>query len=351
MITYTKKPVFFEQNRVRRVYTGGYLFGAFMGGESEDTNYPEEWVASSVCAINDNSTDPGEGLSVIEGTDITLKELLERYPKETLGNRKSLEILVKYLDSAIRLPLQAHPDKKFSETYFSSSYGKTEMWLILATREDASICFGFKDKITKEEFSAIIEESRNNKNVMDEYLHKVAVKPGDIYLIPAKAVHAIGKGCLILEVQEPTDFTIQPEYWCGDYLLNEQEMYMRLPKDIALDCFDYDIYGEECIHISKKSPKLVEQTAGYRKEALITSEDTPCFSVDRYHITSAVVMKDAPAIYIIVNGSGMIYGESYGKEVQKGAYFFLPQNAEGKFEIQAKEGGELELVVCIPPIG
>ena len=39
-------------------------------------------------------------------------------------------------------------------------------------------------------------------------------------------VRTIGAGCLILEVQEPTDFTIQPEHWCGEYHLNDQEMYL-----------------------------------------------------------------------------------------------------------------------------
>lgn len=349
MIQYTDKPIFFERNRVWRVYKGGYLFGEFLGDEKEDNNYPEEWVASAVRAINDNSAGPLEGLSIIKGTDITLKELLETYPRETLGNSDKLEILVKYLDSAIRLPLQAHPDRKYSEKYFNSTYGKTEMWLILATREDASICFGFKNKITKEEFSAIIEESKENKGIMDDYLHRVPVKPGDIYLIPAKAVHAIGKGCLILEVQEPTDFTIQPEYWCGDHLLNDQEMYMKLPKEIALDCFDYSIYGEHGTSISKKEPGLISEDEGCRKEALITKEDTPCFSVNRYYVKGEVSMEEAPAVYITVSGSGTIEGEDYSQEIGKGDYFFLPNKAAGKFKLKAGEDEMLEVVVCIPP--
>lgn len=349
MIQYTKEPIFFERNRVWRVYQGGYLFGEFLGDAKEDTNYPEEWVASSVHAINDKSAGPLEGLSIIKGTETTLKELLERYPKETLGNTDRLEILVKYLDSAIRLPLQAHPDREFSEKYFGSTYGKTEMWLILATREDASICFGFQDKLTKEEFSKLIEESKTNQDIMGKYLHRVSVKPGDIYLIPAKAVHAIGKGCLILEVQEPTDFTIQPEYWCGEHLLNDQEMYMKLPKEIALDCFDYSIYGNDCTKISKKEPRLITENENYRKEALITKEDTPCFCVNRFYIHHTLTLETAPAIYIVVKGKGNIEGADYQKEIQKGDYFFLPKDAERMFQIIVQENEELELVVCIPP--
>jgi mannose-6-phosphate isomerase len=349
MIQYTEQPVFFERNRVWRVYKGGYLFGDFLGDKKEDTNYPEEWIASTVKAINEKSAGENEGLSFIKGTNITLKELIETYTKETLGNSQSLEILVKYLDSAIRLPMQAHPDQKFSEKYFNSSYGKTEMWLILATREDASICFGFKEKITKEKFSEIIEESKTNRNIMDEYLNRIMVKPGDVFLIPAKAVHAIGYGCLILEVQEPTDFTLQPEYWCGDHLLSQKEMYLNLNKDVALDSFDFSIYGKECISLSKKEPRLMFESMEYRNESLITKEDTPCFSVERYYVLKSLTLKYAPAIYIVVNGTGVLEGKDYKKEVKKGDYFFLPKNALGNIKVTADSDRNLEIVACIPP--
>ena len=38
-----EKPIFFESNRVFRVYTGGKLIGQFTGVASEDGFYPEEW--------------------------------------------------------------------------------------------------------------------------------------------------------------------------------------------------------------------------------------------------------------------------------------------------------------------
>ncbi|MGF7145168.1 mannose-6-phosphate isomerase [Anaerotaenia torta] len=349
MIQYTEQPVFFERNRVWRVYKGGYLLGDFLGDKKEDTNYPEEWIASTVKALNEKSAGDNEGLSFIKGTNITLKELIQAYPAETLGNSRSLEILVKYLDSAIRLPLQAHPDRAFSEKYFNSSYGKTEMWLILATREDASICFGFKDKLTKERFSEIIEESKTDKSIMDKYLNRVAVNAGDVFLIPAKAVHAIGYGCLILEVQEPTDFTVQPEYWCGDHLLSRKEMYLDLEKDAALDCFDYSIYGEECIALSKREPRLVFKNDEYSKEALITKEDTPCFSVEKYYVSKSLLLECAPAIYVVAGGTGILEGKGYQEKVKKGDYFFLPKNALGNIKVAADSGCQLEIVACIPP--
>ena len=37
------KPIFFEKNRVGRVYTGGALFADFFGDDSTDGFEPEEW--------------------------------------------------------------------------------------------------------------------------------------------------------------------------------------------------------------------------------------------------------------------------------------------------------------------
>ena len=70
-------PVFFEKNRVWRVYKGGKLFSQFFSDDSEDSNYPEEWVVSSVTALNEGSADPYEGVST------TLSILIKKSFSET----------------------------------------------------------------------------------------------------------------------------------------------------------------------------------------------------------------------------------------------------------------------------
>ena len=107
-----QRPVFFNRNRVYRVYLGGKLFHDFLGDPAEDGFYPEEWVASTVHAMNANPTGPLEGISIIEGTEIPFTQLLEEHRAECLGDRADLGVLVKYLDSAIRLPMQVHPTRK-----------------------------------------------------------------------------------------------------------------------------------------------------------------------------------------------------------------------------------------------
>ncbi|MBQ1269797.1 MAG: mannose-6-phosphate isomerase [Clostridia bacterium] len=333
MRNYALKPVFFKPNRVRRIYTGGALMDTFLDRPEKlgDGFLPEEWIASTVIALNENPT-PSEGLSFIEtetDTELSFRDLLAAYPTEMLGSRSSFDVLVKYLDSAIRLPVQAHPTKAFSRANFGSDYGKTESWLVLATRENAEIYFGFNRALTKEEFSAAVEKSRADKNALVPFLGKTDVKPGDLFLIPAGLAHAIGYGCLILEVQEPTDFTIQPEYYCGDYALSEREMYIGLPKEVALDCFDYTLLGEKAVAAARKTPHLVRKTENYAEYALISYEDTPCFAFSRYDVTGTLALTPSPALYVVIEGEGEVYGKDYRRPVRRGDYFFMPYAAEG----------------------
>ena len=344
-----RSPIFFERNRVERVYDGGLLFSDFFGDEKKDGKFPEEWVASTVKALNkDSASDSLEGLSIVKGTDIPLNELISSYPQLVIGDREELGVLVKMLDSGIRLPMQAHPDIEFSRKYFDSEYGKVEMWLILDTREDACICFGFKDEVTKEQLAKVVEQSKTDKEAFEGYLNKVYVKSGDVFLVPAKAAHAIGYGCLLLEVQEPTDFTIQPEYWCGDYELNEQEMYLNLDKDVALDCFDYSICGEKAVALAKKQPRILANEEGVCSEELISYQDTPCFAVRRHRISGGeFVLPTGPSIYIVTKGDGTLEGRDYNKTLVKGDYFLLPYVAGGQFVAKSEE--DMELIECLPP--
>ena len=340
------RPVFFRRNRVFRVYLGGKLFHDFLGDAPEDGNEPEEWICSSVRAINPGHTDPLEGISKRREDGKPFDELLREHPKEYLGDRADLGVLVKYLDSAIRLPMQAHPTRAFSQKNFHSPYGKAEAWLILATRPDACIYFGFDRAVTKDEFRAAVERSETYPEAMTRFVNRVPVQTGDVFFVSAGVIHAIGAGCLILEVQEPTDFTIQPEYWCGDYHLNAQEMYLGLEAETALDCFDFTRWGAEVVEQGRKRPRVLREAAGLRVEQLIGPEDTECFSMTRYVLDGGRVTLTEPAsVWICVEGTGRLTGEDYVEALQKGDYFFLPAAAAGK--ITAESDGKLKIVCCM----
>jgi len=335
-----KEPLFFERNRVWRVYTGGKLFADMFGDEPVDNFYPEEWIASSVRALNKDSVSENEGLSKPVNSDKYFDELLAQDPEGMLGSSKKMRILVKILDSAVRLPAQAHPDKAFSRKHFQSEYGKTESWLILDTRENARLYFGFKDGVDRETFAEAIDASLTDKDAMERLMQYRTPQKGEMYFVPAKAVHAIGAGCLILEVQEPTDFTIQPEHWCDNYQLSEGEMYLGLDKQDAIDCFDFAAAPD-----TKMIPEVIESEDGVVIENLIGPKTTDCFVINRIRLaggSKSLNISDSYGVYIVTEGSGKLEGEGYTKEIKKGDYFFMPACLMGRFKIT----GQLECVEC-----
>lgn len=348
--TIVTQPLFFERNRVYRIYLGGKPYREIFNDgydDGTDNMFPEEWVASKVKAINPKYFGARDGVSVVKGTDIFFDDLLRDYPEELLGGRK-YDCLVKFLDSAIRLPFQVHPTKEFSRKYFHSEYGKTEAWLVVAARPGAKLYFGFKDKIAKEELVALEERSETERDIMGGLLQGIDVKPGDLWLIRAGLIHAIGAGCTIIEVQEPTDFTIQPERWCGNYHISYEEEYIGLTKDTALDAINYDIYGAAAQAYARVVPRTEIDTPTYKKEVLISYEDTPCFGENRHTLQDggSFVMDYAPSVYICLEGEAVITGEGYERPIRRGDYFYLPYAAEGKFTVTAQK--RAVLIECLP---
>lgn len=342
------KPIFFERNRVGRIYTGGLLFSELLGDAPEDSFFPEEWICSLTAALNEGSDIENEGLSTVKGTDILFADLAKNYPTEIFGKQGKFPVLVKFLDSAIRLPIQAHPDKEYSKKHLDSSFGKAESWIVLATRENACLYFGFKDKLTKAQFAEAVQKSYADPDYMEPLLNRVPVKAGDIYFVPAKMVHAIGAGCLILETQEPTDFTIQPEAWCAGKRITEHTMYLGLDPDTALDVFDFDTFGEEAVKAAKKEPVKVYEKNGVLRESLISYADTPCFAVNRITLAGGKTSDlTAPAIYIVTEGEGYIECGKEKSALKKGDYFFAPFMIKDKFTVCTATS--ITLTECLPP--
>ena len=210
-----------DNPRVWRTYLGGRMIDALHGNpEGEDGHFPEEWIMSVVAARNVGREDVAdEGLSHIYGTQTALKELIEANPAEYLGaghaagEKCDLGVLVKIIDSSERLTIQAHPDIPTARALFSSPHGKTECWHILGGREingeKPCIYLGFKRGVTRERWKELFD--KQDLDGMLDSLERFDVKAGDTILIEGGMPHAIGAGCFLVEIQEPTDFTIRVE--------------------------------------------------------------------------------------------------------------------------------------------
>jgi mannose-6-phosphate isomerase len=96
-----------------------------------DGHFPEDWIASTTRAVNVGRESIIEGRSVVEvaGQAHDLATLLESDPEYFLGaahvsrHGARLPLLVKFLDSSIRLHFQVHPTAAFAQQFLNSSSG------------------------------------------------------------------------------------------------------------------------------------------------------------------------------------------------------------------------------------
>lgn len=153
-----------------------------------------------------------DGMSVIENGELegrTLDDVCREFGDALLGANcegRVFPLLIKLIDAKERLSVQVHPNDESAERYGGEA--KTEMWYILDAPAGAFVCAGLKDRVGSRAFHDAIVD----KNVAS-LLRKVDVVPGKSIFIPGGLVHAIGEGCLILEVQQNSNTTYRVYDW------------------------------------------------------------------------------------------------------------------------------------------
>lgn len=323
-----KKPIRLDRASAWRTYSGGSLIEKLHGNDgASDTNFPEDWIMSTVRARNAGREDVVEGLSMIFGSDVSLAELIETYPEEMLGGRhlerfgRSLGVLVKIIDSAERLTVQVHPTRAQAKALFDSEYGKTECWHILGGREidgePPCIYFGFKEGVTRESWQRVFDEQDIPE--MLGCLHKFEVKPGDTFLIKGGVPHAIGAGCFLVEVQEPTDYTIRTERTTPRGLpVSDFMCHQGLGFERMFDCFDYSGASAESIR--------EEYCIKPRGEEIIGYTDTEMFALEKLEVDGERAIESGgvfSGIYVL-EGEGRL-----GDDVlMPGSQYFIPATSE-----------------------
>ena len=200
------------ETRVRRTYRGGALLDVFLGRQrGTDGFFPEDWISSFVEAKNRDYI-PGEGITRLEDGRL----ITDAVGGGMFGQgRTEPGVLIKLLDSGERLGIQVHPTDAYAKKLFGSDYGKTESWHVLSTRrindEEPKVYLGFKPGLTRELWTEYYRTQ--NVNAMLNALHEIPVKPGDTILVAGGTPHAIGGGCMLLEIQQPSDYTGTDPLW------------------------------------------------------------------------------------------------------------------------------------------
>ncbi len=115
-----------------------------------------------------------------------------------------MPLLAKLLDAAHDLSVQVHPDDAYAlrEETASGYLGKSEAWYVLETEPGASVLWGFKRDVTREQVLKAVDEG-----ALPSLMNRLVVAAGDVVVNPAGTVHAVGAGVRLFEIQQASDLT------------------------------------------------------------------------------------------------------------------------------------------------
>ena len=369
-----------QPNRVRRSYLGGARIDAFCNVVSPSAKptfhshlstlnspgaaqpRPEDWLASTTQAFNGTQEIEGEGLGILEDG---------RLVHDVVGE---LPILVKLLYSDERLVVQAHPTVPCAKRLFNSPVGKTECWFFLhGTAPDACVYLGFKPGITRETWEGAVrflshKEHKEHKeisaplrlcvenNPLLQFLHRIPVSPGDFVFVDGGVPHAIGGGCFMIELQEPSDLMVVAERFTpSGRRIPDAKMHGGVGWDKMFDVYEYDgrTFEETCERYVRKC----SQIQNVHKSSLPINTNDNCdfqlvnngtclicgpdftdkFQMWRIDGDAALPLGEASAVTVVTDGEGSING----LPVKCGDRLIVADEAV----IQAKGG--LSVIVCL----
>ncbi len=139
----------------------------------------------------------------------SLHELWTKHRREIFGTEKGgrrFPLLAKILDAREKLSVQVHPPAHLAEELHGDP--KTEMWYLLGAEPGAELFVGFRQGVTRDSFEDALASGH-----AAELLHRLPVREGDAIFIPSGRCHAIGAGCLIVEMQQNSDTTYRVFDW------------------------------------------------------------------------------------------------------------------------------------------
>jgi mannose-6-phosphate isomerase len=300
------------------------VFRAYHGGRNLDewekkttpqgTRFPEDWLDSVTIANNPGRDVPLEGLSQTEDGRY-LRDIIESDKKRMLGDAGQMALLFKLLDTDERLVIQAHPTVPFAKEHFHSNYGKTECWYVLG--DGGSVYLGFREGITKEYWTELFKSQ--DVDAMLECLHRFEVKKGQMIFVDGGVPHAIGAGCFLAELQEPTDLMVIPERVTpAGVALSDQKLHGGLGFEKMMDCFVYQGASRE-----KTLQKYIHVPVsdGERLTAIVDETITDKFKLSKLEVDGEYHLElSAYGVLLVV--SGVLHVN--GVEVQKNDRVFVP---------------------------
>ncbi len=290
-------PIVFEPLPMERVWGGRRLETVLGKSLPQGSPVGESWEI----------VDREDAQSVVHDGELrgaTLHELWTRRRAEVFGaayeNHPAARfpILIKLLDARERLSVQVHPPAHIAAALHGEP--KTEVWYFLDCQPGASIYAGLKRGVSRADF-----ERAMKAGCVDEAVHCLPVRAGRSIFIPSGRVHAIGEGCLIVEVQQNSDTTYRVFDW-NRTGLDGKPRALHVPESMnSIDFQDFE-------------PGLDEPSG----EMLAACEH---FAVERWELREPRVACEAGAFAIFGVAHGSV--RAAGRVFAHGDFFLLPASS------------------------
>ncbi|HEY0541038.1 MAG TPA: class I mannose-6-phosphate isomerase [Actinoallomurus sp.] len=336
------RPLKLAANMPRSFYRGAGRIDRLRGtSASADPYHPEDWIGS----VTSRSGAAPSGLTTLPGGE-SLASAITGEPERWLGPEHVARhgadpaILVKLLDAGERLPLHVHPDRTFARSHLASPYGKTEAWVIVDAAPGAAVHLGFARDVEPGELAGWVSGQRVAD--MLAATNRVPVRPGDAIVCPAGVPHAIGEDILLVEVQEPTDFSVLLE-WEG-YDIEPAAGHLGLGFDQALRCVDrtsWDARRIEELGRARREGRAVRPGV----DRLFPEAADAFFAAERLRPDPVSLLDPAFSIVVVVDGTGTLEAEHADPiQVRAGDTLLIPY-ASGRCTLR----GDTTAIRCRPP--
>lgn len=289
-------------------------------------NVGESWEVSAV---------EGSESVVANGADkgYTLPEMVRKYKDELVGEANyarfgnKFPLLIKFIDAKLDLSIQVHPGDELAKKRHNS-FGKNEMWYVIAADKGAKLISGFSEEITPKEY-----KDRVHNGTFAEVLQTCTIEPGDVFYVPAGRVHGIGAGAFVAEIQQTSDIT----YRIFDYNRKDKDGKSRdLHTSQAMDAINFsDVQDDFRTEYERIQNEPVEMVA------------SPYFTTSVYDMTEEITCDyselDSFVIFICVEGSCRLTDDNQNEiTLRAGETVLLPAAVQEVTIVP--EGGSVKLL-------
>lgn len=205
MLNPTHQPLRFEPF-LRTMIWGGRRIARYLG-----KNPPAGQPCGESWEVSDHPLHYS-ALATASHFGVTLHQLMTDYRRDLVGpTADRLQVfpwLIKLLDANDWLSVQVHPDEEAVKKLWPGESAKTECWYVLDAAPTSKIYAGLKPGVGEKELRDALK-----RGAVTECLHSFTPKTGDFLFLPAGAVHAVGGGVLLAEIQQTSDATFRLFDW------------------------------------------------------------------------------------------------------------------------------------------